>query len=451
MLTKEQIITDFSSALSNRRGAFFIGSGISKDSGLPGWDDLLQQYDSNIYNVTIREKIPLPMVAQYMVTEACGNGFALKHFVSTACSKYSKGNKYLRLIARTAVDRIWTTNYDEIIESEIGYDKCTVNVGDENIDKGADVNTIEIIKMHGSRRDIKSIILTQDDYDFYQLNNPNTCRRLLSDMSERVFLFIGYGYRDPNIHNILRTSQWKDRTPVKRHYLITLRDKKSSELQDLWAKNLLCYGIYVFFIDTYDDLYKILQEVSLKSRGKRIYVTGSHEDFDDSYCTAVAELIAKYDNLILMDGQSAGVSSKIVEVFSRECILKKKDRIERLESYHNPYAVNPKFANDSSLLSDLKLFREPLLKRTQIVVLFDGGMGTKAEFDVAVDMGCLIIPVPVAKFSGDYSDFMNKEILSSEYVKDCLSMFPDYYDKIKSKNATSSDLMTCLEKAISNC
>ena len=97
-------------------------------------------------------------------------------------------------------------------------------------------------------------------------------------------------------------------------------------------------------------------------------------------------------NLILIDGQSEGIMRTIVSSFTTFCIKEKIDYQNKIKYFPNPYAANPKFANESSLLPQLKNFRKPLMKATQVVIAFDGGMGTCAEIKVALEMGCVVIP-----------------------------------------------------------
>lgn len=449
LTTREQVISQFSDALSKGRGAFFVGSGISKESRLPDWDELLRSYSYNIYSVA--KNRPLPLVAQYIVTESMGNDFALKSFIAGKLStRHIANNKFLCQIAKSKINKIWTTNYDTLIEDSLGHTKCTVNVGDHNIDKGPEQDTIEIIKMHGCRKSIDHMILTQDDYDFFPYNNPNTCRRLLSDMSESLFLFIGYGFRDHNIHNVLRASQWQDRTHVKRHFLITKKCNDEPELQKLWEKDLIRYGIYVLYINEYDDLEDILKEIALKSRGSRIYVTGSHKNEKNLIAEEIGRFLAQKDEIVILDGQSQGVGATVLKEFNAECLKLRKERATRLESFHNPYAVDAKFADTEELMDSLKKHREPLFRNAQLVVLFDGGIGTRAEFQLAEERGCNIIPVPTLTGHAQYTEFMEKEVLSSERVCNYLTLFSSYREKIdRREEIFKEDVIECLNKAIS--
>ncbi len=448
-MNNDYVVAKFSEALSNGNGAFFIGSGTSVPSGLPSWSDLLKKYCGGVYAVA--KHIPLPLVAQYMVLESGGNDSILKTHVSEMCRTAHKvDNVYLKHICRASVNRIWTTNYDTLIESAFHDIGCTVNYTDHCIDKGADLNTVEIIKMHGCRTDTSSMILTQDDYDFYQKNHPNTCRRLLSDMSERVFLFIGYGYNDPNIHNIIRTSQWNGRTTAKQHFLISKRDRLRPDLQDLWARNLARFGILVCFIEEHSELEVLLEKIALKSRGKRVYVTGSHSVDPSVLAAKLGEQIALKDELILLDGQpTGGVGADTLDAFSTKCREKLKDKVSRIESFHNPYAVNSDFTNDPSLMPNLKAHRIPLFRKAQLVILFDGGMGTRAEFELALELGCNILPVPVIDPNTlKYSDFMTGLVLASPNVLKYLNNFPIYLEKLKSgKQIEWDDLLSCVKLA----
>lgn len=442
MIDKKYMINDFVNSVQNKRGVLFIGSGISAASGFKSWNELLNSFYPKIYKIS-HEHYSLPQIAQFMANEI--NEFALKKYISDQYYMPKiEDNPYLNYITKININKIWTTNYDTLIEDMYGKRNCIVRVGDIDMAGTHYSDKIEIIKMHGCVTSIKDIIITQDDYDFYQLNHPNICRRLITDMNENSFLFIGYGYNDPDIHNILRTSQWSERMPLGRHYLVTKKD--NSKLQKIWAKNLSRFGIYTIYINEYLELQNILQEISYKSRGKSIFVSGSHNtpsEFTKNIIKMIVNIFIEHDDVILIDGQSSGIGSKILSEYTMICAKKNIDRLKRIKSFPNPYALNKKFASNEKLIPILQDFREELFKNTQLFIVFDGAMGTKAEFELAKKYGCKIYPI-----ANKYSPLM-MEIINDSYVQSYMNSYINYFEKLKKRKKLSlNDIRINLSQAI---
>ncbi|HBC95014.1 MAG TPA: hypothetical protein DCZ10_19495 [Pelotomaculum sp.] len=69
-------------------------------------------------------------------------------------------------------------------------------------------------------------------------------------------------------------------------------------------------------------------------------------------------------------------------------------------------------------------------------------MGTKAEYEVANDLRCKIIPVPEGQ-----SDLIDS-ILNDPSVKQFLQRIsPDYLEKAKSYHVSTEDVISCINKA----
>jgi len=98
--------------------------------------------------------------------------------------------------------------------------------------------------------------------------------------------------------------------------------------------------------------------------------------------------------IVLLDGQSTGVSRVVIGAFTEECLRLNKDINRHMKLFPNPYAANPALSNDPKLLPTLKEWRMGLLRSAHAVLVFDGGMGTEAEIDVGRSVGCRIIPLP---------------------------------------------------------
>lgn len=386
-----QFIEEYAEELVSGKAAYFIGAGISVNSNLPNWQSLLKPFTDKIGINDIKDK-NLPLMAQYIINEEAGNRGPFLDAISRKFRKKYIPNLYHYAISKTNLTTIWTTNYDNLLEQVFANVATDVKFTDESISRDVPDNKVEIIKMHGCMHNSNrnDIIITQSDYeDFFEKKTAIT-QRLRMDLLQKSFLFIGYGYNDPNIQNIITEARRLSGNNTRQHYLITT-DKKNREFE-LWCLNLRRYGIRVIKISKNEDLQAILESLSLKSRGKSIFISGSHNTNNDKSAKKLSKELAKISEYILNDGQSSGLMRVVSNAYMETIIDNKDDVTKRFRFFPNPYSANPKFANNILLLPMLKEWRIPLFKSTYVMVAFDGGMGTKAEIEVALDMGCIVIP-----------------------------------------------------------
>lgn len=432
-MTQDEFIEIFSYSLYNGKGVYFIGSGISVPSGLPNWKGLMEKFVREIGIDKVEDTDDLPLLAQYYVNNKSKRD--LYKTINTDFSK-RKPNIYHDLIKITNVRTIWTTNYDDLLEKTFKND-FELKISDQEVFTFLEnKEKIEIIKVHGSiKHKIKDIVITQSDYEDFFIRKPTVVQRLKVDLLQKSFVFMGYNYGDPNIQNILTEVRRlkSDENKIK-HYIL-LKNKVDQKFK-LWCDNLERYNVFPVIYDQHDDLKNIIKKIALKSRGKSVFITGSHltEKIDD--LDLLTDFILTKD-LILIDGQSAGVMRAVISHFTTYCIRKKIDYQNNIKYFPNPYAANPKFANDPDLLDQLKDFRKPLMKASQIVIAFDGGMGTCAEIKVALEMGCVVIPFFTDKKSATWKMINKIDGLDSVYKL-----------KLKSGKILMSDLIDLLEKTI---
>lgn len=456
-MNSENLSREFSKSLTVGRGAIFVGSGISAASGVPSWPDLLREMAQTRLNLRLSPGDHLPSVAQYIVNQANGNRGPLVQRFHEALSKQFPENAYQTALSYTNVSCLWTTNYDTLLEDAFRrHFHVSVKATDDSIARGVSTSDIEVIKMHGciehSMQD--DIVATQEDYEDFFARRPATAQRLRQDLLEKSFLFIGYSCGDSNINNILVEARRLGRRATRQHFIVVCRcDDKDKETrlakqarQDLWLGDLARVGIEHCQIDRYEELQKILDSVALGSRGSTVFVTGSHSRPEaDSECPRqLGELLAKERGLVLLDGQSAGTSRFVVSAYLERCIDQREDILIRLRVFSNPYSANPLFSNDTNLIPILQKLRFPLLRAAQVVVVFDGGIGTEAEVKVAQELRCRIVPVPE-----NQGDLPSRLLASDRQIQNLLSSVDaSYLEKAKKCQVTAEDIISCVRSAL---
>lgn len=437
-MNKEQFIKEFSQELYDGNGVYFIGAGISKASHLPGWLELLKPFSDQLGITNIEEK-DLPLIAQYIINENAGNRGPFITSISKKLRRKVSPNKYHDHITKTNLYSIWTTNYDRLIEDAFTDVIKDIKFNDDSISRIVPDAQLEIIKLHGCifNSPVDEIVITEADFEDFFIKRPATTQRLRMDFLRKSFLFIGYGYKDQNIKNIIVEARRLANNATRQHYLVMI-DQKTHEYK-LWCNDLNRVGINVINIDNYTELEEILEKLSLASRGKSVFVTGSHSSTHSKEAKKLGEIFAHDNDLLLLDGQSSGIMRVVVSSFMEKCILEKMDISKRLRFFPNPYAANEDFKDDVTLLPLLKQWRSDLLKAAHIVVAFDGGMGTAAEIERAKELGCFIIPFPVSD-DGSATRCLNEVEIRAKIDK----VWPDYLNKWKSKTLEVDDVYTLI-------
>ena len=109
----------------------------------------------------------------------------------------------IRLLKKVNIDGVITTNWDNLIETQI-FPGFKTYVGQDELIFSDLSNIGEIYKIHGSSDQPNSLILTEEDYQDYQNRNPYLAAKLLTIFIENPIIFIGYSLSDTNIQDILK-------------------------------------------------------------------------------------------------------------------------------------------------------------------------------------------------------------------------------------------------------
>jgi hypothetical protein len=190
----------------------FIGAGFSYPLDLPSWRQLIVScgnklgYEDDLFLLHGNYL----QLAEYAKLEGGKNWDVFMQairvgFDSKESNEKRKKSEQHRLLAEMELDTIYTTNYDRHIE--LSFDdnhktaKTIVSIKDF-IEEDNEEASIEVVKFHGCVLKEETIILTESQYnERLKLENPLD-QRLRSDALSNSFLFIGYGFDDPNIRYI---------------------------------------------------------------------------------------------------------------------------------------------------------------------------------------------------------------------------------------------------------
>lgn len=458
-MERKQFIENVAHQVENNACDIFVGSGISKESGVVSWIDFLRPLAQDI-GLHVNETDNLPMIAQYIVNSNSGNRNIIYSEINKVFGKKYSLNPYHNIIYNLNFSTIWTTNYDMLLEEAYKDKNICVICSDKDLGQSTVDKEIKLVKLHGSANgDLIDIVLTQEDYDMFYLKKAALAQKLRDTLLNKSILFIGYSYSDPNIRTVMVEAMKQVKDMTHEHYIIIPNIRRevgeSGECFEqkeirfrLWVSELNRLGIRELIVEKYSDLTEILLRINLASRGRTLFVTGSHQLNNCKYVEEFGEKLTSVQDITLYNGQSIGVASTILNKFVISCIKKGIDLGSCIKMYPNPYATVPACENYATLLPILKKDRINQLRKVKVAIIFGGGLGTKAEFEAALEDQCIIVPgiTSVNDYRNDVINEMINNLNIMEYLKNSTYA---YYKAIVNKQVpTVSDLIATIEELL---
>ena len=328
-------IQELSDGIRQERVALFVGSGLSKRRGLPLWNELvsnlikawqlrepsrdLRRLHPDNFESIVRQHFGdnnssiVSFLSSRLESFYLPNDLKFGHVVVSALYANPKlpkvalipspddVHRHLVLLFRNHPGRIWTTNYDDLLE--VAADECMLDVAPLDIIHRMSHPRLEIAHIHGfippeTRRyfDIEpgneQFVLAEDDY--YAVGADPTGwpnRELHRLFDDHVCLMVGMSLSDPNLRRVLSVLKSKNRTldiddrPMSNHVAV-LPETSSEKLQvkrirrgtrkaiaseanvlqnDFWDQ----YGVDVLHVPHYDSVLPLLVRLRYESEGEK--------------------------------------------------------------------------------------------------------------------------------------------------------------------------------------
>ncbi|HFU6520738.1 TPA: SIR2 family protein [Enterococcus hirae] len=223
---------------SGTRPILFVGSGISRRYiEAPDWENLLKimidlnpnmnmpigyytQQTNNDYpeiaNILTEEYQKLAwekkdenIFPEYLYDSKLKKDIFLKYKIAEYLNSLDNNfsvidhpyQKELENLSKLNPHAIITTNYDRLIDKL--FSSFKVIVGQQVIKKKDSTSIGHILKIHGSTDELNEIIISKEDYDFFNKKQKYLTAKLLTYFMEHPIFFFGYSITDQNIKNIL--------------------------------------------------------------------------------------------------------------------------------------------------------------------------------------------------------------------------------------------------------
>ena len=279
-------ICNIQNAIENNKLIIFVGAGVSRNSGIPTWAELIKELakdlgikskykddkGNDLFSYDEYLKIP-----QYYYNERKIKEYTDK--IKSILNIPAKPNKIHELLFDLNPVHLVTTNYDNLLEQQANlicgnkiYGKVA---NDEELASAKECNFI--IKMHG---EFDNIVLKESDYDSYSNNFKLLESYVKGLFATHTILFVGFSAEDSNIRKIL---QWiKDIIGDKHQpaYLIDINDHSALSPEEFrirfdYYRN---QGIFTLYLEQireevnalYDKYYKG-NDINLKAKGLDLY------------------------------------------------------------------------------------------------------------------------------------------------------------------------------------
>lgn len=343
---QNQLLARIREMLDRTDTIVFVGSGISRWSGLPSWGGLIEELANYIETQgqsaeIVRKELKakdLLQAASYGVDLLTKPQFA--EFMRLACRvDTSMPHEIHKEIISLGSSCFITTNYDQLLEQSFSRwqpEKRLRIVSNNQLIETANIIQAKssqfIFKPHGDINDSESLILSREHYRKLTGEKFHVLKALETLLASRPVIFLGFGLRDLDFLYIkdLLANIYKGGTMD--HYAI-MADISEQEIT-YWRKN---FGIHILSYSTSENesghqpLLDILQELNNVAR-KNIAVSDSNNEAIVGFTPDKILAIARYSANIVHSTAIQNESHIPLRVSP-----KKKDEHENITSHRNTF------------------------------------------------------------------------------------------------------------------
>lgn len=203
--------------LEKNKLVIFVGAGVSMNSGLPNWKNLVKKFANGLgiekENYTSEEFLEIP--------EIYYNTFGKIRYYEILETEFN--NSYLPnsvhdTLKKLDLNYVITTNYDNLIEDSLNKEKKYDIIKKEEELAYSKSNKM-IIKMHGDIEN-RNTVLKKSDYDAYEEKFPLITTFIKGLFTTNTVMFIGYSLNDINVKNIMKWISDILKEDFRRVYLV---------------------------------------------------------------------------------------------------------------------------------------------------------------------------------------------------------------------------------------
>lgn len=408
-MDKAELIREFGRALTNGSATLFCGAGLSRASGFPLWDEILELPRKELK--ISRSFVDLPLLAQYYIVNIPGGRERLNEHIRMALSRSALPNKNHYLLSQLPVREFWTTNYDRLLEATLP--KASVKAKDADLLRDGAPNEQSIIKMHGelpdkqlprSQIEKNPIIIAREDYETYPARLPLMWAKLNATFLTQSILFLGMSFNDPNLHHLFSLARPRFAKGLRKHFTIFKKPTSPSDLKihQYRMNDLEEVGIRVTEIDDYDDLSEILEQLIVKSSPPYVFVAGSYDDDPhiDKFCEALGVLLAGTGIGVISGANRAG--RQVSYSLGRNLQSARRYDPDKILIFFQAGSSSPPPSLEERIGTvvfhgaDRTDMRRLMVEKARATLVIGGGDGTREEVRISEHARVPVIPVAMS-------------------------------------------------------
>jgi hypothetical protein len=433
MVARKAFVEEWAEKLEQGSGTLFAGAGVSMGAGYPSWRGLLAKIAEEL-GLDIDQEHDLAAVAQHFVNKSGGKG-RLTNLIAKEFPRRPVPS-VLRVVARLPLRHVWTTNWDELIETAFRENRREAQVmertGDLTFER-ADADVV-VYKMHGSVNHLDDVVFATDDFELYRLKREAFLRVLAAHLISTSFLFIGISFSDPNLSHLLAGiremyMRYQPEAPGgKPHYAIVKRPleseykgkdnseakfKTASIRHELFVNDLKRYNIHCVEVDAHSEIETILSEVEERIARGSVFVSGSLPDgaLDPAETSRIRGLGVEIGRVVaasgkrLVSGYGLGLGDHVLSGMLNAAWIANTSTLDRRITIR-PFPQQLPPGTDADALKTR--YREDLMAPTGTCIViagisatmsgaFETAPGVREEIAIAKKFGRLIVPIGISQ------------------------------------------------------
>ncbi|GAA7596380.1 hypothetical protein HpMMM16_03140 [Helicobacter pylori] len=242
--------------------SIFAGAGISAESKLPKWGDLINELQKCLYGDTKKNEDYLVLAEKFY--NQFGESFYYQTLKSLIPNSAKRNDLHLEIV-KLNIKNLITTNWDNLFEQAINEEGRFFNIIKSDKDIGGSTGFAKFIKMHGSL-DENNIVFKEQDYLEYSNIFPLIENYIKGVFSTDVVILFGYSLSDQNVKQIISwvNSHSKSVKPI--YFIKTAKEFDRIEFEFYKNKNIHILYTQEHFGKQghYEELISFLEEIKAK-------------------------------------------------------------------------------------------------------------------------------------------------------------------------------------------
>jgi len=262
--------------VSERKIIPVIGSAFSVPSGLPSWSSMLSDLINYYYPQNERILITKafqnkksPDLADFLDTISISD-YNIKDFISEKINNPNiQPTQYHKFLIDLQPDTIITTNWDLLIEQAYNDNKIPLNViySDNHVANFDTNKKTQLLKIHGSINDFESLVYKKSSYEEFWKENKVLYSLLVTLISTRNLLFIGYGLGDPNVLLLLDLLKRTTGKFIREHFALIFGNDSMNNVWQRYDVNIVYAPEFEELNRNYEDsIIKFFKELTLETQ-----------------------------------------------------------------------------------------------------------------------------------------------------------------------------------------